>query len=54
MLTSLDYYLHAENLRDPTIPSKDNDDQKILQLNWVKGTTGHTQPKQVVLDATFA
>ena len=35
------------------IPSGDIDDQVLLQSDWTRGTTGHTQPKIVVSDATF-
>ena len=30
------------------------DNQRILQSDWTRGTPGHTQPKVVVLDATFS
>ena len=53
MLLSLDDYLHAINLKDQSIPSRDVDDQKSLRSDWVRGTTGHTQPKEVVSDAIF-
>ena len=29
-------------------PSRDLDDQKILESDWPQGTPGHTQPKVVV------
>ena len=35
------------------ILSRDIDDQKILQSDWIRGTTGHTRSKVVVLDNTF-
>ena len=35
------------------IPSRAIDDQRILQYNWMRAKTGHTQPKVVVLDDTF-
>ena len=53
MLLSLDNYLHAINLKDRLAPSRDIDDQKILQSDCVRGTTGHSQPKVVVSDAIF-
>ena len=34
------------------IPSRD-DDQRILTSDWPKGTSGHTQPREVVLNATL-
>ena len=40
-----------QKLRYQLILSKDIDDQKILQSDWTRGTTGHTQPKEVVPDA---
>ena len=36
MLLSLDNYLHAINLKDRLAPSRDIDDQKILQSDWVR------------------
>ena len=53
MLPSLDGYLHAKHLRVPLIPSRDINNQKILQSNWMRGTTSHTQSKEVAPDATF-
>ena len=35
------------------IPSKDIDDQRILQSDGTSVTTDYTQPKVVVSDATF-
>ena len=35
------------------IPSKYIDDQRFLESNWIGGTSGHVQPGEVVLDATF-
>ena len=48
MLPSLDDYLHAKNLRQQLIPSRDIDNQRILQYGWTSGKTDHTQPKMVV------
>ena len=31
------------------ISSRDNDDQIILESDWLKSTLGHTQPRVVVL-----
>ena len=45
MLPSIDDYLHARSLRDQSIAFRDIDYQKILQSNWTRGTTSHTQPK---------
>ena len=45
MLHSLDYYLHAKNLRDCRIFSKDIDDQRILQSDWKSNKTSHTKAK---------
>ena len=53
MLPSHDNYLHAKNLRDCWISSRYINDQRILLSDWTSGTTGHTQPKVVVSDATF-
>ena len=36
------------------IPSLDNDDQRILELDWFKGTPGHSQPRVIVLNAAFS
>ena len=44
---------HLKTLRDPSILFTDIGDQRILQHNWTRGTTGHTQPEVVVSDATF-
>ena len=54
MLTSLDYYLHTKNLRYWLIPSRNIDDQRILSFDWTKDTTGCTQSKNIVADATFS
>ena len=42
-----------KNLRDRSIPFRNIDDQTILQSDWTRGTSGHTQPKVVVSEATF-
>ena len=51
MLPSFDKYLHAKNLKNQLIPSRDINDQRISQSDWTKGTIGHIQTKVVVLDA---
>ena len=38
---------------DHLILFPDIDFQRILEPDWVKDTTGHTQPKEVILHATF-
>ena len=53
MLALLDDYLHAKNLAEFLIFSKNIDDQRILKSDWTRGTTGHIQQKVVVTDATF-
>lgn len=35
------------------ILSRDFEDQRIQKFDWIKGTTGHSQIKKVVRDATF-
>ena len=42
-----------KKLRYCLILCGDIDDQRILQLDWAGGTTGHIQPKGVVPEATF-
>ena len=42
-----------KTLRHQLIPSRDIDDQRNLQFDWSRGTTGNTQPKVLVLDCTF-
>ena len=42
-----------KNLRYWLIPPKYIDDQTILQSDWLRGTTGHTQPEVVILNDTF-
>ena len=44
---------HAINLRYSLIPSRDTDEQRILQSYCKTGKTGHSQPQKVVLDVTF-
>ena len=43
-----------KKLRYQLTLSRDNDNQRILQSDWMRGTTGHTQTNLVVSDATFA
>lgn len=50
MPSSLNDYIHTKKLRYQLIPSRDIDDQGILESDWVKGTTDHTKPKVVVSD----
>ena len=54
MLISFDDYLHAEKLRHKLTLSQDIDDQRILQSDWTRCTSGHIQQKVVVLDPTFS
>ena len=54
ILPFLHDYLHGKYLRCGLILFGDIDDQRILQLDWWKVKTGHTQPKVVISDATFA
>ena len=35
MLPFFDHYLHVKNLRDSLSPSRDIDDQRILQSDWL-------------------
>ena len=51
--TSLDEYLHAKNLRYQLIPTSGVDDLRILQSDKMGETTGRTQWKSEVSDATF-
>ena len=44
---------HAKKHYDHLILFPDIDYQRILEPDWVKDTTGHTQPKEVILHATF-
>ena len=53
MLPLLNDYLHAKTLTDCCISSRDIDDQRILQSDRKKGTTGLTQLKLVASDASF-
>ena len=41
-------YFQNQNLRYILIPFRDIDDQRILQYNYTRGLTGHTQSKVVV------
>ena len=43
----------ANNLWDWSIPSRDIDDQRTLESEWMWRTTGHIQPKVIASDATF-
>ena len=54
MVSCLDDFLLTKKHYDGFIFSKDIDDQRILQSDWKRNTTGHTQPKVVVSDAAFA
>ena len=47
------YSKSAANLRYWLLPCRVIGDQKIMQSNWRRGTTGHTQTKVVVSDANF-
>ena len=42
MQSFFDDYLHVKNLRYHFIPSRDTDDQRILQSDWIRGPTGHS------------
>ena len=53
MLPFFHNYLHAKDLRYSLIPSRYIDDQRILQSDWAKSTTGQTQLKVVISDAAF-
>ena len=53
MLPLLDDCLYAKNPKYCWTFSKDNDDQRIMQSDWTRGTTGHSQLKAVVSDTTF-
>ena len=46
-------YLHVKNLTYRLIPSRDFDNQQIMQYNWTRETTRHTHPKVIVSGATF-
>ena len=52
ILVSFDDHLHAKNIRYQMITSTDVDDQRILQSDLTRGTTGHSQPKVVVVSDT--
>ena len=53
MLSFLEEYLRANDLRYKLIPSEDIDDQRTLQSDWKISTRGHTQLKVVVSYASF-
>ena len=53
MPASLNPHIHTKELRYQLIPSRDIDDQGILQSDWVCGKTGHTQPRVVESDPAF-
>ena len=53
MLTSLNDYLHAKNRKQGLVLSSDIADQRILQSEWMRETTSHTQPKVIVPSTTF-
>ena len=53
LLSPPDNHFQAKNLKYQLIPSRDIDDQRLMQSNWTKSTTGHTQPKVLLLDANF-
>ena len=42
MLQMLEDYLRAKNLKSHWISSRDIDDQRILQSDWMKGKAGHS------------
>ena len=46
MLHSLDDYPHIKNNHDHLILSTDIDNQRILQLSWMRVKTDLTQPKK--------
>ena len=35
------------------IPDRDIDNQRILEIDWPRGTPGHNQPRVVVFNAAF-
>ena len=45
MLPSLDDCLHTKNLRYQLVLSGFIADKRILQFDWMRDTTGHTQSK---------
>ena len=45
--------LDAKKLTHHLTLSRDIDDQRIMQCDWRRGTTGHTQLKVVVSNSTF-
>ena len=50
MLLPLNYQLPAEKLRYHLILSRDIDDQRILQSNWMRAAICHIHPKVEVSD----
>ena len=52
-LPSLDNYLHAKNLSYRLTPSRETDDQRILQYDWTRDTPSHTQIKIVISGAAI-
>ena len=52
MQPSLDDYLHAKILKYQLNLFRDIDNQRNLQIDWMKSPPGHTQPKVVILDTT--
>ena len=53
ILPSIAGYLQEKNLWYSLIPSRDIDDQRILQSDWTRDTTGNTQLKLAVSDPFF-
>ena len=50
---SFQFYCWSKNAKNQTnqlILSRDTDHQRILQSDWMRDTTGHTQPKLIVSD----
>ena len=54
MQPSFDDYHHTKKLWYQLTLSQDINDQRMLQFDWTRGTTGHLQPKEVVKDANFS
>ena len=46
-------YLTIVRQRYHSTPSRYIDDQRILESNWPKDTSDHTQPQMILLDAMF-
>ena len=53
MLPFFDDCLH-EKIRDQVIPYRDINDQRILQSDWMRDSTVHTQPKVQLTDYAFS